>query len=67
MGTRIVERTGLSLPAPNASPWTESYAYDTSKRLTNVHSVHVDNPMYTYGGGNNPDKCYCEKVSKLAK
>jgi RHS repeat-associated protein len=31
-------RTGLSLPAPNASPWTQSYGYDELDRLTNITS-----------------------------
>src|ERR1022692_2020269 len=31
-------RAGLSLSAPNASAWTQSYGYDPMKRLTNVTS-----------------------------
>ena len=31
-------RTGLSVSAPNASPWNEAYAYDVARRLTNVTS-----------------------------
>ena len=31
-------RTGLSLQAPNASAWTQSYGYDSARRLTNVVS-----------------------------
>jgi hypothetical protein len=31
-------RAGLSLSAPNASAWTQSYGYDSMKRLTNVTS-----------------------------
>ena len=31
-------RTGLSLLAPNASPWVEGYGYDSARRLTNVTS-----------------------------
>jgi RHS repeat-associated protein len=31
-------RSGLSVVAPNASAWTESYGYDTAKRLTSVTS-----------------------------
>src|SRR5437879_1744284 len=31
-------RTGLSLLAPNGSPWTETYGYDGARRLTNVTS-----------------------------
>ena len=32
-------RSGLSVQAPNASAWAESYAYDAAKRLTNVTSL----------------------------
>ena len=31
-------RTGLSVAAPNASPWTQTYAYDELDRMTNVTS-----------------------------
>ena len=31
-------RTGLSIGAPNASAWAQSYGYDTAKRLTGVSS-----------------------------
>ena len=31
-------RSGLSVLAPNASAWTESYGYDAAKRLTSVTS-----------------------------
>jgi RHS repeat-associated protein len=31
-------RSGLSVLAPNASPWTQSYGYDAAKRLTNATS-----------------------------
>jgi len=31
-------RSSLSLRAPNASPWTESYGYDSANRLTNLTS-----------------------------
>ena len=31
-------RSGLSVLAPNASAWTESYGYDAAKRLTTVAS-----------------------------
>jgi len=31
-------RTGLSLLAPNADPWSQSYAYDPAKRLTSLAS-----------------------------
>lgn len=31
-------RTGLSLLAPNASPWAQTYGYDAAERLTNVTS-----------------------------
>ena len=29
-------RTGLSVLAPNSSPWAQSYAYDAANRLTNI-------------------------------
>jgi YD repeat-containing protein len=29
-------RTGLSVLAPNSSPWVQSYAYDAANRLTNI-------------------------------
>ncbi|MGD1089603.1 MAG: hypothetical protein ABR955_12910, partial [Verrucomicrobiota bacterium] len=32
-------RTGLSLLQPNTSPWTESYGYDSSRRLTSLTSA----------------------------
>jgi len=31
-------RSGLSLLAPNGSPWTQSYSYDPAKRLTSITS-----------------------------
>ena len=31
-------RTGLSVLAPNSSPWVQSYAYDAANRLTNIVS-----------------------------
>jgi RHS repeat-associated protein len=31
-------RTGLSLPAPNSSAWSQSYGYDTARRLTKLTS-----------------------------
>lgn len=31
-------RTGMSLAAPNASPWVHTYAYDSMRRLTNASS-----------------------------
>jgi RHS repeat-associated protein len=31
-------RTGLSVLAPNSSPWAQSYAYDAANRLTNIVS-----------------------------
>jgi len=31
-------RTGLSLLAPNADPWAQSYGYDPAKRLTSLSS-----------------------------
>jgi RHS repeat-associated protein len=41
------QRTSLSLQAPNGSPWTQSYAYDTARRLTNVTSP-AGSFEYTY-------------------
>ena len=32
-------RTGLSLQEPSASDWTESYGYDSAKRLTSLTSL----------------------------
>ena len=32
-------RSNLSLQAPNASAWTQTYGYDAAKRLTNVVSA----------------------------
>ena len=31
-------RTGLSVTQPNAAAWSQSYAYDVAKRLTNITS-----------------------------
>ena len=31
-------RTGLSVQAPNADAWTQSYGYDSARRLTSVTS-----------------------------
>jgi YD repeat-containing protein len=31
-------RTGMSVQAPNASAWVQSYAYDSMRRLTNITS-----------------------------
>ena len=31
-------RTGLSLTAPNASAWTESYGYDSTRRMKSISS-----------------------------
>ncbi len=41
-------RHGLSLQAPNASPWTQSYTYDSAKRLKSLIS-----PAGTFGFGYN--------------
>jgi RHS repeat-associated protein len=32
-------RTGLSVQAPNASPWTQSYGYDAARRLDSLASA----------------------------
>ena len=42
-------RTGLSVLAPNASAWTESYGYDTARRLTSLTSP-AGAFSYTLGG-----------------
>src|SRR6266545_3934491 len=41
-------RTGLSVQAPNASPWTQSYGYDAARRLSNVLSS-AGTFSYRYG------------------
>ena len=43
-------RTGMSISAPNASPWANNYGYDPARRLTNVVSaagsfVYVYDPV----------------------
>ena len=42
-------RTGLSLSAPNSSAWTQSYGYDTARRLTSLTS-----PAGTFGYAYDP-------------
>ena len=42
-------RTGLSVQAPNASAWTQSYAYDSARRLTSAASA-AGSFNYTLGG-----------------
>jgi len=37
-------RAGLSLLAPNASPWAQSYGYDAAKRLTTLTSPASPRP-----------------------
>jgi RHS repeat-associated protein len=45
-------RTGLSLQEPSASDWTESYAYDVTKRLTSLTSpAGAFGYVYTSGCG----------------
>src|SRR5258706_15133115 len=44
-------RSNLSLVVPNASPWAQSYSYDTAKRLTNVTSVAGAFGYQYVGGG----------------
>jgi len=39
-------RTGLSLLAPNASAWIESYSYDSARRLTSLSSPAG---LFSYG------------------
>ena len=38
-GYTVRQRTSLRLLQPNADPWTQSYAYDAARRLTNVTST----------------------------
>jgi RHS repeat-associated protein len=42
-------RTGLSLSAPAASPWSQNYSYDLARRLTNVTSA-AGSFTYLLGG-----------------
>jgi RHS repeat-associated protein len=42
-------RSSLSLPAPNGSPWDQTYAYDGARRLTNTTSPAVSFG-YAYDG-----------------
>ncbi len=42
-------RKGLSVQAPNASPWVQSYGYDAARRLTSVTSP-AGTFTYTLGG-----------------
>ena len=42
-------RTGLSLQAPNADPWAQSYGYDSARRLNSVASP-AGAFNYTLGG-----------------
>jgi RHS repeat-associated protein len=44
-------RTGLSLQAPNASAWGQSYGYDNARRLTSLVSP-AGTFGYTYGSTN---------------
>lgn len=43
-------RSGLTLLAPNGSPWTQAYAYDAAERLTNLTSA-AGVFSYLYAGG----------------
>jgi RHS repeat-associated protein len=51
-------KTGLSLQAPDASAWTESYGYDTARRLTSLTS-----PAGTFGCAYDPTNLL--KIDKL--
>ncbi len=42
-------RTGLSVQAPNADAWTQSYGYDSARRLTSITSP-AGTFNYTLGG-----------------
>src|SRR2546426_248 len=44
-------RRSVSVSAPNASPWTETYGYDAAKRLTNGTS-QAGSFGYLYGAPN---------------
>lgn len=44
------QRTGLSLQQPGTAAWTQSYAYDLAKRLTNITSG-AGTFTYRYHGG----------------
>jgi hypothetical protein len=33
------QRNGLSVLAPNAAPWAQTYGYDSAERLNHPHSV----------------------------
>jgi RHS repeat-associated protein len=44
-------RMALSLPAPNASPWTQTYGYDAARRLTNVTSQAGSFTYFLGGSG----------------
>jgi RHS repeat-associated protein len=48
-------RAGLSVTQPNASPWTQGYAYDQYNRLTNIVSA-AGNFVYTYLTGGLSDR-----------
>jgi RHS repeat-associated protein len=45
-------RTRTSVMAPDGAPWTQSYAYDAARRLTNTTSV-AGAFAYTYGATQN--------------
>lgn len=57
-------RTGLSVSAPNASAWTQSYAYDDMRRLTNVTSLAGS---FGYDFGYNPDYGYVTSPQSLVQ
>ena len=60
-------RTGLSLQAPNASTWEQSYAYDAAWRLTNTASpAGAFTYSYTTTAGTTPgrliEKLLCHNI-----
>jgi hypothetical protein len=56
-------RTGLSVQEPSASDWTESYGYDSAKRLTSLTSpAGAFGYVYTCGCGC-PGGCLVKKIT----
>jgi RHS repeat-associated protein len=57
-------RTGLSVAAPNASAWTQSYIYDDMRRLTNVTSPAG---VFGYDYGYDPYYGYVTSPASLVR
>jgi len=51
-------RTGMSIQAPNASPWSQSYGYDNARRLMTLSS-----PVGSFGYAYDPSKL--QRVDQL--